>query len=267
MPETEAPPQISENLAAAVEAAYAAFSFATIPSRLHVCRCNVCFGDDVAAEAALVRTPLRQITAEQLSEYTNSAHGWHDEMLYFLPRYFDLLAQRQSPAYLDADYALSRLSNIDWHADWPLAQSAVVDGFFLALVSDRLANGWFHKWDNDPEAAMSYSEVRDVLRLAGNAGGDVGMLLARMEDTGSFKSALHIATLALDAGPKLFEGKLGWHTLGEHGQRLIADWLARPDIVRQLEAAFFEAKDPAAQATFSLAVNLLEGVIVQRKLG
>ena len=94
---------MDEQLRHAVENAYDAFQNAVIGQRLEVCRCAVCFGGAEDAERGLVETPLRELTAAQLAVYTNSAHGWHDDMLYFLPRYLELLALGEVPAWFETD--------------------------------------------------------------------------------------------------------------------------------------------------------------------
>jgi hypothetical protein len=56
---------------------------------------------------SIISTPLRNISNEQLAEYTNSAHEWSDQFLYLLPRYMDLISQGRRPTDLDAEHILA----------------------------------------------------------------------------------------------------------------------------------------------------------------
>ena len=76
-------------LAAIIEDAFRVFARYTCAGSFVVCHCPCCMTEEVEAE--LVRTPLRQIPSGLLAEYTNSAHGWDDDLIladmrYLLPR-------------------------------------------------------------------------------------------------------------------------------------------------------------------------------------
>ena len=123
----------------AVEQAYEVFAQYSVGSRLDVCRCSVCM-DDEDIERQLTTTPLRNISAELLCEFTNSAHaaGRATEVKYFLPRYFDLLAMRQQTSHNGTEMALGRLAESDWET-WPANERDAIGAFFDALWRDAAA--------------------------------------------------------------------------------------------------------------------------------
>ena len=96
-------------LRAVVEDGYEIFGDHRIRHSLTVCHCNSCMS--VEHERELLKTPLRDIPAALLAEYTGSAHSWDDgpvarEMRYFLPRYFELIAQNDPPDNCGIDICL-----------------------------------------------------------------------------------------------------------------------------------------------------------------
>ena len=100
-------------LHAVVEDAYEVFGEYRVRHLLSVCHCNSCMS--VEHERELLKTPLREVPAGLLAEYTGSAHSWDDgpvacEMRYFLPRYFDLIAQNDPPDNTAASTSASGVS-------------------------------------------------------------------------------------------------------------------------------------------------------------
>ena len=63
-------------LHAVIEEAYEVFSDYRVRHSLSVCHCNCCMTEE--NERELLKTPLRDIPASLLAEYTNSAHAWDD---------------------------------------------------------------------------------------------------------------------------------------------------------------------------------------------
>ena len=93
----------SEALMAAVETAYKVFAGYRPGHQLATCRCPMCMDD--YTEEELLNTPLREIDCRLLSEYTWSANGTNNpkydpnELRYFLPRYFELIASGECPCF------------------------------------------------------------------------------------------------------------------------------------------------------------------------
>jgi hypothetical protein len=80
-------------LQAAIDRLYRA-GLPRVPRHLVVCQCPVCMTPET--RAAIVATPVRDLTEGQIAAYTNSAHGVPpdpDDLVALLPRYLDLLAQ------------------------------------------------------------------------------------------------------------------------------------------------------------------------------
>jgi hypothetical protein len=148
------------------------FSRYSLNGRIIVCNCPSCVAPEVERE--LIRTPLSELSSSLLAEYTNSAHGWDDriaeDLRYFLPRYFELIALDDIPCQLDLEICLRRLSNAAWHEEWPAAEAKAIDDFFAALLRARLGNtdlpAGHHLFERGEEAEA-------VLCLAANAGGDM----------------------------------------------------------------------------------------------
>lgn len=243
--------------AAAVANAYQVFAHHKIGRTLDVCRCPVCFGDGTVIEARLVRTPLREVTSADLSEYTNSAHGWGDDMLYLLPRYLDLIAQGEPPHhYGGIEYALSRLQHTPWRDTWPAAERDALDGFFVALFTEALHNRDLLDYSN--AGALRGSEVSGIVICVANTGGGVQALLDVFDREPGLVPSLHLAGLVLGARTALFSGLLGWELLN-CAEPVIAAWLLRPEVALRLENAFFDVTDPVDAAALSAGAQVVWG--------
>jgi hypothetical protein len=257
---------VSPELAASVASAYRAFAGERIGARLHVCRCPVCFGSSEAAERALTTTPLAEIPADLLAEYTNSAHEWDDEMLYFLPRYLDLIARGECPSQVAVEFSLSRLAWIDWCTAWPAARREALETFFAALLRDRLAGRGLAaaRWHFEGADGGFYdrSDLAQALCIVANAGGDLAAALRVVAGAPGLRAQVHVAALVNQAGFHLCRRRLGWSLLGTRGneaaaEAAIVDWLLDPRTVWRIEAAFFETGDAVEQSTLSVASSLL----------
>ena len=128
---------MTPELQAAITDAYREFSSYAIGSTLVVCHCNCCMTEETERE--LVKTPLRQVQASLLAEYTNSAHAWDDtqvarELRYFLPRYFELIAANDPPDAMGLDICLRRLGQAQWRQKWRPAEVEIIDRFFDGLI-------------------------------------------------------------------------------------------------------------------------------------
>ncbi len=87
-------PGTEAGLRDAVEAVYHAFDAERVPPGLEVCQCPVCMTETTRRE--IIATPVRDLSAELVCEYTNSAHGVPsnpDDLRALLPRYLELIAE------------------------------------------------------------------------------------------------------------------------------------------------------------------------------
>ena len=250
---------MDERLRNAVENAYGAFQTAIIGQTLEVCRCAVCFGGAEEAERILVQTPLREITAAQLAVYTNSAHGWHDDMLYFLPRYLELLALGEVPAWFETDYCLARLSEVDWREIWPVTRREALDGFFCEYLSAAFSNA--HLISLSAEAKTmgyyDYTDLRSAITLVANAGADLGVLSGILQVASGAMPALATAVLIIESSQELTEGILDWALIGTSAPQRLARWLTGTTTASKLRDAQALVVEPIERATLSLAISTL----------
>lgn len=249
----------------AVENAYRVFSGERLGTRLNVCRCPLCFstgnGHYLATEKRLIEPPLRDIRAVDLSFYSQSAHGWHDEMRYFLPRYLDLIARGENPSGSEPDWALIRLRSKDWKNDWPKGEKEAIDRFLLALLADRTQDRSHFVEAGYPgyTPSLSSDALYTILMTAGLADADLAPLLAFVDQSTNPTVLLHVAALIEDrlAFMQVTVSKSLDELTGPTRRRLV-DWLCRPEMLERMEAAFFAADDPVDAQTFSMACAALE---------
>ncbi len=223
---SSSPAPVTPRLAAAVEAAYGVFAGYRIEGELIVCDCAVCVSE--ADARFLAATPVREIPARRLAEYTNSAHGYdplvEKQVKHFLPRYLDLVAQRDVPDSLGLDICLRRIGGAGWREDWPAVEAAALEEFFDAFTEASLTDislahwpvGWRLGWD-----------MVDVLTFTVTAGGDLERVLATWDAAPDPAAALHVAglrhTLGTGAdGPRL--GSPYLETDWPGADRRIAEW-------------------------------------------
>lgn len=98
-------------LAATVEAAYA-LTPARVSPGLEVCGCPVCMTEET--RRAIIDTPVRDLPAALIREYSNSAHGVPgslDDLAALLPRYMELLAQDEEVDHTGVGAELSRFGD------------------------------------------------------------------------------------------------------------------------------------------------------------
>ncbi len=247
--------QPSPGLAAVVEDAYRVFGRYAIGDSLEVCHCNVCMTE--ATERELVTTPLRQIPARLMGEYTNSAHGYDagriaDELRYLLPRYLDLIAGDDPPDHFgNICTSLSRLGHAYWRDRWPKAEADVLNRFFDALIVDRISRieprcsrmGWQLKHDID-----------EVLICVVTSGGNIERVLDTWEASEDPAASLWMAwerrsLVFRDGRPRFYDA----HLNREHKDAAdtIGAFLSRPEVDARIEAAFFTVEHPGLQEILS----------------
>lgn len=244
-------------LAAVVEEAYALFAPYSIGSALYVCHCNVCMTRET--ERQLTATPLREIPAPLLAQYTNSAHDWNDgqvarEMRYFLPRYLDLIARNDPPDDMGMEICLRRLASAQWRTTWPKAEADLIARFFDALVRGAMLRLDVIPWEReaDPKANME-----DILTMIVRAGGDLTRALAVWDDGPVLGAAVQMAKTRASLDYKHGRDILRNAHLEDQPDAgaEIAAFLLRPCVQQRIEAAFFATDDPHLQKILSNAAG------------
>ncbi len=248
---------LQATLAAIVEDAYRVFERYTCRGTLVVCHCSCCMTEEVEAE--LVRTPLRQIPSDLLAEYTNSAHGWDDDMIladmrYFLPRYLDLMAADDVPSQLGLAQCLNQLGHAHWREKWPADEVDILDRFFDALIVQYIDDLTLIEW---PVGWRLLNDVRDVLCLTVLAGGDLNRVLKALDAAPDPQAAIHMAAARerierVGGRPRLDSAYLEDH-LPEADA--IGEFLDRPEVDERLERAFSKIEDARLQKIVSNATT------------
>lgn len=249
---------MTPQLQAAVERAYKVFSpySDVFGSRsLEVCRCTCCMYSK--SEHELLNTPLHEITADTLAEYTNSAHGWDDavisrEFRYFLPRYLELMAQYNPPSYnSDLGFCLSRIGRAQWLNKWPENEVECVNAFFDELVRAILLDV-SHQVPG--QHRFNTLDIEDVLSCIHHAGGDLERALKVWDAAPDPGAALNMASLRYEITWSNGEPTLSdWdfdQSMRAEGNR-IAAFLRRPEVDERIEAAFFMTENEGWQKILS----------------
>jgi hypothetical protein len=265
-------PEMTPELTIAIENAYREFQRYRLRGVIAVCKCNVCVSD--ADEKALCTVPLRQISSRLLTEYTQSAHGCDDraadELRYFLPRYFELIAQDDAPTNTGIETCLGRLHDAQYRTRWPASEVGAIDAFFAALLRAQLAE----PPEIDPTGFPVFDPdtADDVLCMVAYAGGDVRPCLSVWDGEDSRAATLHIANIVAKAD--WFRRRLDngfWYGNykrdTESAMRQVIAWLLREETRARLEAACLAEGDEAAAALLSHAEGLVAGLIAADQSG
>jgi hypothetical protein len=201
---------MSSNLATAIDELYAAFSSQPQPKRIVACPCCV----PADEYCALLETPLRKLTGEQLSAFASSlllTAGSEGDLRYFFPRMLDI-AIHDRYWWPDREVVLGKLSLGRWQT-WPDREQAAVlnavEAAFQAALQDPSDGAW---------------NIDEWLCGLALAGADVHPFLATLAEPQN-EGAL-FAYYELNSGP-LQKGKLGnsfWSGNREAQQPIIA-WL------------------------------------------
>ena len=260
---------MSPELESVVENAYREFADYRLIGPLTVCRCPVCV--DAQAERELRSVPLREMPARLLAEYTHSAHGCDDqaadELRYFLPRYFELIAQGDPPSNLGIETCLGRLHDGELAHALAGRGGRVVDAFLAALLRARLAVP--PQIDPTGFPVFESDQVEEVLCMAAHAGGDLAALLALCDADAGRAATLHIANIVGKADwRKARLENTFWHgSLRpdiEIAMRDVLAWLLTPEMRERLEDACLAEQDQAAAALLSHAESLVMSAIRTR---
>ena len=189
---------VSPDLDAAVANIYAVFEPYLRRSReLNVCNCPSCIS--LEDERKLVATPLGDIPAKLLTQYTHAAVTWDErasfEMRYFLPRYCELIAHDEPPSQAgETSDCLSRLGRYaNWRQTWPSSEVTALEKFFVALLQDRLSR--IETVSHDSGLFSPRERIEDVLALAITAGAALSPLLATWNTARDPGAVLHMAAI------------------------------------------------------------------------
>jgi hypothetical protein len=127
----------------AIENVYLAFASELKPRQIEACPCCV----DHEAIRSLLNTPLRELSAQQLSGYTSSVLltvGSETDFRHFLPRILEI-SLTDEHSYLDVEIILGKLPRASWHR-WPQKQRdtliALFRAVFEASIQDPEEPGW-----------------------------------------------------------------------------------------------------------------------------
>jgi hypothetical protein len=242
---------VSDIMTPAVEAAYRTFAPYRIGRRLSVCNCNVCMTRD--NETLLATSPLREIPATLLAEYTNSAHetppgsAEADEFRYFLPRYFEVMAAGEAPCNMGFDICLRRLRQSRFRETWPADEVAAIDGFFDAFAALRFTDLRLSCWRRPSDGSTHYglvADTQDTLTCLVTAGCDLPRVLTVWDALPDPAAAVHMAEAR--SLLKWKDRRLLFHSAYfekgfEAEAEAIADFLMRPEAIERIEAAYLTA--------------------------
>lgn len=244
---------MSNRMTNAVEAAYRVFAPYRVGKRLSVCNCPVCMTEE--DEVLLATTPLRQIPARLIAEYTNSAHETlpgsieADEFRYFLPRYLDLMAAGEAPCHMGFEICLRRVERSEFRRAWPAEEIAVIDDFLDAFMAQRFSDIAMTSWRREPGGPKTYdlaASTDDTLTCLVTAGCDLPRVLAVWDALPDPEAAVRMADargrVLWTAGRYVFENAHLQPNFVDEAVA-IAAFLTRPQVLDRIEAAFLAATD------------------------
>ena len=203
------------NLNSAIEDVYSAFAAVPKPDEIAACPCCI----DEATLSRLVTTPLRAISADDLSPYASSAFltaAEVEDYLYFLPRILEISITDDTwwPSLEVTGRAIREIKP----GEWPEARRQAVQMLFESLFRNFLHEKYYFRID-------------EWICGAARAGFDVKSLLQIIEDDEEaivefFKANEEV----LDAG-KL--GNSFWEDY-DSGQEIIRKWFNSENVRKVL---------------------------------
>lgn len=228
-----------------IEAAYVLFAPYTLGTTL--CVCKACCVSD-AQEQALLRTPLREVSRQVLSDgFFASARDYSDqerwEMKHFLPRVLELATQFEFPVH-SVEITFTRL-DLDQPPHWPAAERQLLVAF---------ARTYF-------EACLTIyplpdgHQLPDIFLMFGLAPVELPPLLHSWATANSLSSLAHLADLLLDelddTPPKARRLRNAFST--PHVDQQLQAWLSdrgvRATLVAQVAQALVYQQLPDEEAT------------------
>ncbi|MFD1875644.1 hypothetical protein [Hymenobacter bucti] len=228
-----------------IEAAYVLFAPYTLGATF--CVCKACCVSD-AQEQALLRTPLRHVSWQVLSDGLfvlaqdhSDQERW--EMKHFLPRVLELATQFEFPVH-SVEITFSRL-DLDQPAHWPAAERQLLATFARTYFEACLTLNPL------PEG----NQLTDILLMFGLAHFELTPLLHSWATANSPTSLAHLADLLLDelddTPPKALKLRNPFST--PHVDQQLRAWLSDQDVratlVAQVEQALLHQQVPDEEAT------------------
>lgn len=229
--------------AQAVERLYAAFAHRPLPPDMTACEHCV----DPADVALFARTPLRELTPDQLGTYLMNPGTWGDgtELPHLVPRLLEAYATGEMEHWLWPD-AVTRRVGEQWLA-WPAEERDAVEHF--ARVWWRLTLAVF----------PSVTPAWDLLTAVAELGVDVGPYLAGFADGPGEGPARHLA--------EVIDSWSSGGSLPDGAEESMGRWLAGPTPVDALWTAVGTSAGPEVVAELTDAAehaHLLRGRQVSR---
>ncbi|WP_414471418.1 hypothetical protein [Microvirga sp. M2] len=242
-----------------MQAAYEAFGHHGLGQQLDVCHCESCMSAEIAE--SILKTPLRELSNEQLSEYTNSAHGWSDQFLYLLPRYMELITQGDRPTYLDADSIFSRFRYAP--EDCLTRQEASALGDWLTVLfgetlcrpisSEELACALARQ--NQPSWNGFGNDACEIVQIALPTPVDTSQLRALWEGCETREATLRMASaIYFGLGARRFNRSSLLPGRPSEAAAQWYDWFTRKDHTERLSRAYERETDLLTKEFLLLAI-------------
>ncbi len=189
----------------------------------------------------LLRTPLRELTNDDLSQYAFdlfSTVGGIEDFRYFLPRIFDLSSSDISCGPAPLELVVGALSRAEWD-NWPEREREAIEVFLLA---------WLDRWASERLVEIRWNEIDALLCGVARAGLDVTPYLWRLLEPENLLGLRELQALdgevaARGSGPENF-----WEDSPENWRRL-TDFLRLAGVREHLSAADHPSTNTGPQAT------------------
>jgi len=237
------------DLTAAVAEAYQVFPDMGLGGPLFVCTCGVCMSAEMKADIEM--TPRERLTAEQISEYLNSAHETNgplarQQLRWLLPRLLECCAAGPWPNPM-TEYTFRRMQEAGLPT-WVEPERAAVREVFRGLLARSLASAS----DGDEPGALIEAFIR--------AGEPLEPYLQLWDEDRSEPASVALAGfinchLTWARGKRYLRLSEAWSSK-VHSDLFIA-WLLRPETAIRLQDAFFAASTAAAAQALSLAHDVV----------
>ncbi len=202
-------------------------------------------------ENTLATLPLKEITAEFLAKYNDSAKPAKtsiDEVKYFLPRYFDLIGQFRFPSH-SAELSFSRLTPFD-KSEWTVQEQELLKQYAVDLFS--------HCLSVYPIPAFN-ERIDSILIMLWSGSFDISNLLTYWQNDTGKESVLHFRDLYLHGfnqnNPSTLSNAFGEKELAD----LLRKWLQQEDVKKTFAEAIEKLilEEPQLEEIDGYELNLL----------